>query len=97
VAGVNQYEGFIFSVIPHISPCYRCLYKDVKINRIVHQGVFGPTVYMLGAFQASEAIKLALDSKDVLINKMILINLYNNQLKSIILNKDSNCPVCGII
>jgi adenylyltransferase/sulfurtransferase len=97
IAGVNQYEGFIFSVIPHITPCYRCLYSEKKIDNAGNQGIYGPTVNILGAFQASEAIKLAINSKNALINKMIVIDLYSNQFKEIVFKKEIKCPICGVI
>lgn len=95
-AGASGYEGFVFSMIPPKSHCYRCLYSYGSgiVSSVKKEPVFGPTANIIGILQSSEVIKLILGRKTVLTDEMLLVNLYNNSFKKISFIKNEKCILC---
>ncbi|MCO5143793.1 MAG: HesA/MoeB/ThiF family protein [Oligoflexia bacterium] len=63
-ASVTGFEGRLMSYIPGKGPCFRCLYPNVpktKIGNCQEEGVLGPTVGVIGSWQALESIKVLLN------------------------------------
>ena len=78
------------------SPCYQCLYKDENAQELNcgMNGVLSPVVGMIGSMQAIEAIK-ALLSLPTLTGKLMMIDAYTMQIRTLNLKKDQNCAHCG--
>ena len=78
------------------SPCYQCLYKEQvgqELNCSMN-GVLAPLVGMLGSLQAIEAIK-ALLNLPTLSGRLLLIDAYTMNIRTLNLKKDSDCVHCG--
>ncbi|WP_024850396.1 HesA/MoeB/ThiF family protein [Hydrogenovibrio kuenenii] len=78
------------------SPCYQCLYKEDSGQELTcsQNGVLSPVVGMIGSMQAIEAIKALLD-KPTLTGKLMIVDAYTMNIRTLNLKKDSNCPVCA--
>lgn len=97
-ASVSQFDGQITVFAPGDFPCYRCLYPNpphVQMKNCAQQGAYSIAPAILGTMQANEILKSILKIGEPLTSKVMLYNSLNNSLKSIKLNKDSNCPMCG--
>lgn len=79
------------------SPCYRCLYKDMdELGETCSQtGVLAPVVGIIGSIQATETIKVLLNMGDTLTGRLLLLDAYTMEWRSLRLRKDPQCPVCG--
>jgi molybdopterin/thiamine biosynthesis adenylyltransferase len=80
------------------SPCYHCLYPEqaeIEETRCAVMGVFAPVVGIIGSLQAAEALKLLLEAGTSLCGKLLLLDALRMELRSVKLNKDDACPVCG--
>ncbi len=79
------------------SPCYRCLYKDMdELGESCSQtGVLAPLVGIIGSIQATETIKVLLDIGETLAGRLLLLDAFGMEWRSIKLRKDPDCPVCG--
>jgi molybdopterin-synthase adenylyltransferase len=79
------------------SPCYRCLYKDMdELGETCSQtGVLAPVVGIIGSIQATETIKVLLDMGETLTGRLLLLDAYTMEWRSLRLRKDPDCPVCG--
>jgi len=77
------------------SPCYQCLYpkSSTQETSCSHNGVLSPVVGMVGSMQAIEAIK-ALLNLPTLMGKLMIIDAYTMNIRTLNLKKDSNCPLC---
>ncbi|MDX1347167.1 MAG: molybdopterin-synthase adenylyltransferase MoeB [Thiomicrorhabdus chilensis] len=78
------------------SPCYQCLYKEEGGVELTcsQNGVLSPVVGMIGSMQAIEAIK-ALLNLPTLTGKLMIVDAYSMQIRTLNLKKDENCSHCG--
>ncbi len=94
------FEGQIsvFDMRHDKSPCYHCLFPDTgdrNETRCADNGVFSPTVGMIGTTQAAEAMKIILGIGESLEGRLLLLDVKSMQWKNIQLKKDPSCPVCS--
>jgi adenylyltransferase/sulfurtransferase len=78
------------------TPCYRCLYSDLPNtkNSCVDSGILGSVTGFVGSMLATECIKLLCKFGKTFESKLFLIDLKNNDFKTIKINKDSKCEYC---
>ncbi|MDD4880790.1 MAG: molybdopterin-synthase adenylyltransferase MoeB [Gallionellaceae bacterium] len=88
----------VFDLSRDDAPCYACLFpenaRDAEM-RCAEFGVFAPLVGVVGAMQAAEALKLLMGIGTSLSGRLLLYNALAADWRSIRLNKDPGCPVCG--
>jgi len=98
-AAAIQYEGQIsvFDFTQDDSACYACLYAEggEENTNCSDNGILAPVVGILGSMQALEAIKLICNIGDTLQNRLLIFDALALQWRTMKLNKDPNCPVCG--
>lgn len=78
------------------APCYQCLYKEPNGQELTcsQNGVLSPIVGMVGSMQAVETIK-ALVGVPTLNGKLMIMDGYTMQFRTLNLPKDPNCPTCS--
>jgi molybdopterin/thiamine biosynthesis adenylyltransferase/rhodanese-related sulfurtransferase len=80
-------------------PCYRCLYPEPPPPGLVPScaegGVLGVLPGIIGVIQATEAIKLILGAGDPLIGRLMLFDALKMTFRTLKLQRDPTCPVCG--
>jgi molybdopterin-synthase adenylyltransferase len=79
------------------SPCYACVFPKhcpPPETRCSTMGVFAPLVGIMGAMQASEALKLLLN-QPTLTGKLMLIDALPMEWNTIQLVRQPDCTVCG--
>ncbi|OIQ82854.1 molybdopterin-synthase adenylyltransferase [mine drainage metagenome] len=79
-------------------PCYACLYPPqaaVDEVRCAVMGVFAPLVGIVGSLQAAEALKLLADAGRSLAGRLLLIDAFDMDLRTLTLARDARCPVCS--
>lgn len=79
------------------SPCYRCLYEEAgePEMRCAEFGVLAPVAGIIGSIQATETVKVLLDLGESLTARLMIVDAYTMEIKTIKLNRDPACPVCG--
>lgn len=80
-----------------LSPCYRCLYKDVDdfTETCSETGVLAPVVGMIGTVQATETLKVLLNIGQTLMGRLMLLDAETMEWRTLKLRKDPQCPVCS--
>jgi molybdopterin/thiamine biosynthesis adenylyltransferase len=89
----------VFDLSNSASPCYHCLFSKDGSNEDMHcatMGVFSPLVGVIGCMQAMEAIKILLNIGKTLNGRLMLLDGLTMEWRSIKLNKDPECNICGI-
>ncbi|MCU7835570.1 MAG: molybdopterin-synthase adenylyltransferase MoeB [gamma proteobacterium symbiont of Taylorina sp.] len=84
----NQGEG----------PCYRCLYKedgDDTATTCSENGVLSPVVGIIGSIQALETMKLIMSIGKPLVSRLLLLDAFTMDWRSLKLPVDRDCPVCS--
>jgi len=80
-------------------PCYRCLYPEPPPPGLVPScaegGVLGVLPGIIGVIQATEAIKLIIRAGDSLIGRLLLFDALKMSFRTLKLQRDPECPVCG--
>lgn len=78
-------------------PCYRCLVAEMPETEetCAAVGVIGPLTGMIGARLALETIKEITGAGDSLAGKLWLFDGLTGDSRTVRLNADPGCPVCG--
>lgn len=81
------------------SPCYHCLYKEAgELGETCTQnGVLAPAVGIIGSIQATEAIKVITGMGQDLCGRLLLMDAFTMEWRSLKLKKDPKCPVCSTL
>jgi adenylyltransferase/sulfurtransferase len=80
-------------------PCYRCLYPEPPPPGLVPScaegGVLGVLPGIIGTIQATEAIKLIIGAGETLVGRLLLFDALKMSFRTLKLQRDPACPVCG--
>lgn len=98
-AAVTRFEGqvSVFRADQPGSPCYRCLYheSDDPGEPCVQFGVLAPVAGVVGAIQATEAVKVLMGIGEPLAGRLLVLDALTMDWRVVRLKKDPQCPVCG--
>jgi len=96
---IFRFDGQVTVFDARLGPCYRCLYPvpppPGTVPSCAEGGVFGVLPGVIGALQATEAIKLLLGIGEPLIGKLLIYDALNMDFRTLKLRKDPACPLCG--
>lgn len=96
---IFRFEGQATVFDARVGPCYRCLYPEPPPPGLVPScaegGVFGVLPGVIGAIQATEAIKLIIGQGEPLIGRLLLYDALSMRFRELKLRKNPACPVCG--
>lgn len=97
---IYQFEGQVSVFAPHEGgPCYRCLFptppKPGMVPSCAEGGVFGVLPGLVGALQATEAIKHLLGIGQSLAGRLLHVETLGMRVRTFNLRKDPQCPLCG--
>ena len=96
---VFQWDGQVSVFDIEKGPCYRCVFPGPPLPGTVpspaEAGVLGSLPGVIGALQATEAIKLILGVGEPLIGKLLLHNALDMTFDFVKLHKNPNCKTCG--
>jgi adenylyltransferase/sulfurtransferase len=94
-------EGQTMTIIPGESACLACLMSDVPPPGTTPTcdtaGIIGPIVNVIASIEAAEAIKLLSGRRQAVSDRLTIVDLWDNQLRSVDLKRlyaDSDCRVC---
>jgi molybdopterin/thiamine biosynthesis adenylyltransferase len=95
----QRFEGQLAVFDARRGPCYRCIFPEPAIARIIESpaltGVFGPLPGIIGSYQALEALKLLLDIGDHPYDRLFTFDGLSGGFGSIRTRKNPDCPECG--
>jgi len=99
-AGCVGAEGQTMAIVPGETPCLTCLMPEppsaAALPTCDTAGVLGPIVSVVAALQAMEALKLLSGHRDRLHPGLTVVDLWNNQIRSIgvAAGRNPDCPTC---
>lgn len=80
-------------------PCYRCLYPEPPPAELAPScaegGVLGVLPGIVGALQATEALKWLLGKGELLRGRLLLVDALRMRFQELRIARDPGCPVCG--
>lgn len=97
---VQRFEGQVTVFAPHLGgPCYRCLLPQSpapgSVPTCAEAGVIGALPGIIGSMQAMETIKLLAGIGAPLIGKIHCYNALHNTHRTLTLQPDPHCALCG--
>ena len=104
MCSVGSFFGQISTFQSHLknknktpNPSYRCLTNDKNLNEddCNNIGVLGSVAGTMGALQATEILKIIINNKNNLINKVLIFDLLTLQNKILKLKWDPNNSLNG--
>ncbi len=77
--------------------CYQCLYaiEHHVDENCSNNGILAPVAGVLGSIQATQALKVALNIGEQLVDKLLLVDMFSLDFRTIKLKKDKKCHICN--
>jgi sulfur-carrier protein adenylyltransferase/sulfurtransferase len=97
-AAIHRFEGQVMTYLPGRSPCYRCLYPEVPedvVPSCADAGVLGVLPGVVGALQATEAIKLIVGMGQPLNGRLLVYDALDVSMREFRFERRLDCAVCG--
>lgn len=98
-AAIHRFEGQAMTYVPDRGPCYRCLFSEPPAVGLVpncaEAGVLGVLPGVMGAIQATEAIKVILGVGDALIGRLLTYDALAMRFDEFRFARRTDCAVCG--
>ena len=80
------------------SPCYACVFpEDQPFEEVAcsTMGVFAPTVGIIGAMQAAEALRVIAGIGTPLVGRLMMLDSLRMEWNTMRVARQPDCPVCG--
>lgn len=91
-----QYNySYIFPVVPKVTGCFECLFKDLPKSHKGPVPVIGTSTLMAGALAASEAISYLIYKKFPSAGKILMHDSWVNRTFLLEANKSTSCVCCS--
>ena len=97
-AAIHRFEGQLFTYVPGRGPCYRCVFpqaRDGMVANCAQGGVLGVLPGVLGALQATEAIKLVTGLGEPLLGRFLTYDALALRFEEFRVSRRADCAVCG--
>ncbi|NOZ69244.1 MAG: HesA/MoeB/ThiF family protein [Deferribacteres bacterium] len=95
-AAMNGMEGYLFNVIPGVTPCLDCVYpEDNPEWEELGFPVLGAVSGVLGCLMSIEAIKILTGYGRPLLSRMLSFNTLDMEFRKLAIHRDTGCRVCG--
>jgi len=91
-------SGQVFTVLPKQSACYHCMFPALDEDSMPTcsiEGVHPSILSIVGGIEVSEAVKIILEKKPSLSEKILHVDLENLDFSFTKTFKADECPVCG--
>ncbi len=95
--GAISSYGMTMNIIPHKTPCFRCLQINPTSRRLSltcdTAGVIGPAPFIIGSLQTAEAMKILVGTEEI--NRdLIMIDVWRSEFSRFKIGRHADCPAC---
>jgi adenylyltransferase/sulfurtransferase len=100
-ASIFRFDGQLSVLCAPGGPCYRCLYPQAPPAELTPTcadgGVLGALAGLVGAWQAGEALKVALGIGEPLVGRLLLVDSLQARVRELRFDRDEDCELCGTV
>jgi molybdopterin/thiamine biosynthesis adenylyltransferase len=90
--------GVTMDILPGRTACLRCLFPDAPapgtLDTCDTAGILGPTVAVVAALQATEAIKLLIGAEADLSPGLLQVDVWDGETQRTNVPRQADCPAC---
>ena len=95
--GAISSSGMTMTIIPHETPCFRCLSFSLYSGGILPTcditGVISPAPFIIGSLESAEAMKILVGAKEI--NRgLTIIDVWQGTFHRFKINARKDCPTC---
>jgi len=95
--GAISSYGMTMNIIPHETPCFRCLSASTSGSEIAltcdTAGVISPAPFIVGSLQTAEAMKILVGAETI--NRdIIMIDAWKGEFNRFKISRRTDCPAC---
>ena len=97
-AAIHRFEGHAMTYLPGRGPCYRCLFPAAEegvVASCAEAGVLGVLPGVLGAIQATEAVKVLTGMGEPIVGRLITYDALELRFVELPVTRRADCDVCG--
>lgn len=97
-ASVLQHSGQCTTFLGTEGPCLRCLFPSAPLEDCKNcneEGVLGVLPGLLGIMQATEIIKLILQTGELLLGRVLVVDIMKMQFREFHLPPNPHCSICA--
>lgn len=97
-AAIHRFEGHAMTYLPGRGPCYRCLFPEAEegvVASCAEAGVLGVLPGVLGAIQATEAIKIVTGIGEPVVGRLVTYDALELRFVELPVSRRADCAVCG--
>jgi len=99
-AGILRFEGQTMTVLPGRTACYRCVFSRPPpagaVPSCAQAGVLGALPGVIGAIQATEAVKRLLGVGQLLTDRLLVYDALGMKFRTVKFRRNPRCPLCGV-
>ncbi len=88
--GATEFFGQVTVVKPH-TPCLKCIFPDIDINKQISKGILSPVVSAIASIESMEIVKQILNIGIPLENILLTYNALTNDFKKLKITKNTAC------
>jgi molybdopterin/thiamine biosynthesis adenylyltransferase len=97
--GVVATYGMTMTIIPHQTPCFRCLLDELPAPGTTPTcdtaGVLGTAAAVIAALEVTEGLKLLAGRVDALRRELLYVDVWHGEVRRLTLDKGgAPCPAC---
>jgi len=97
-AAIHRFEGHAMTYVPGRGPCYRCLFPAAEEGLVAscsEAGVLGVLPGVLGAIQATEAVKIVTGIGEPIVGRLVTYDALELRFVELPVARRADCAVCG--
>ena len=97
-AAIHRFEGHAMTYLPGRGPCYRCLFPAAEegvVANCAEAGVLGVLPGVLGAIQATEAVKILTGIGEPMVGRLLTYDALELRFFELPVSRRVDCAVCG--
>jgi len=98
-AGILRFGGLVMTIRGGESACYRCVFNEPPppgaVPSCSEAGVLGALAGVVGALQATEAIKVLTGIGEPLVDRLLQFDAQRTEFYEVAVARHSGCAVCG--
>jgi adenylyltransferase/sulfurtransferase len=96
--GILGSYGVTFTIIPHATPCFRCIFGNMppkgSVPSCLTHGVIAPAVLTISSMQCAEAIKILTGRRELINPCLTAVDLWENTIQHIKISESQSQPDC---